>query len=537
MSEDHVVEDQGEATRFLADPASHGGHDVARIDTHGAMVFLAGDRAYKIKRAVAFPYMDFSTLARRHAACRAEVRLNRRTAPDFYLGVVPIVRGPDGRLRFGRPRRGDRAKAVEWAVVMRRFEQSSMLDRMARDGALTPSIVSDLARVVAAFHRDAEPRRDFGAAERVPAVVAENFEELSREPALFAPRRLARLKRLTEAALARTRSLLRERERAGLVRQCHGDLHLRNVCLIEGRPMLFDAIEFNDDFAVIDVLYDLAFLLMDLDHRGLTELANVLINQYLTETLDDAGLAALPLFLSMRAAVRAKVAVSVAAVQSEARAAGEWRREARRFFERALAYVAAPAPRLIAIGGLSGTGKSTLARRLAPGFAPAPGAIILRSDVIRKRLAGVSETARLPADAYRPRMTRRVYGEIGRRAATVLGAGYPVVADAVFAGPQERAEIERVARDADVRFDGLWLHADAETLLGRIGARTGDASDATTEVVRRQLGYDLGRVTWPKVAAGDGPAEVAAAARERLGGESGQGIGDSAATRRATGSR
>ena len=513
MIQDHVVEDQTQAAGFLGDPASHGGRAVERIDTHGAVVFLVGDRAYKIKRAVAFPYMDYSTLERRHAACRAEVRLNRRTAPAFYLGVMPILRGADGALRFGRLD-DHRAKAVEWAVVMRRFEQSCILDNMARDGALTTGMMRRLARVVAAFHRGAEPRRDFAAAEQVPAVVAENFEELAVEPALFPPGRLAHLRQACRAALDRTGRLMRAREQAGLVRQCHGDLHLRNICLIDGRPTLFDAIEFNDAFAVIDVLYDLAFLLMDLDHRGHPELANALLNQYLAETLDYAGLAALPLYLSMRAAVRAKVAVSVAAIQADPAAAAAWRREASGFFERAVAYVEAPAPRLFAIGGLSGTGKSTLAHDLAPGFAP--GAIVLRSDVIRKRLAGVAETARLPADDYRPCTSRRVYGEIARRAAAALDAGYPVIADAVFAKPGERAEIEGVARHRGVRFDGLWLHADAAVLHRRIEARTGDASDATAEVLRHQLEYRLGRVTWTRLEAGRPRDAVAAAARERL---------------------
>lgn len=514
---DHVVEDQSAAADFLGDPATHGGAAVDRFDTHGAMVFLAGDRVYKLKRAVAFPYMDFSTLERRHAACRAEVRLNRRTAPELYLGVLPIVRGPGGGLRFGRLD-DDRADAVEWAVVMRRFEQAAILDQVARDGGLTPRIMRDLAEVVAAFHQAAEPRRDAAAADQVRAVVAENFAELAEDPGLFEPGRLERLRRLTETALDRVWPTLRERERAGFVRRCHGDLHLRNICLINRRPTLFDAIEFNDAFAIIDVLYDLAFLVMDLDHRGLGRLANTLVNRYLGATGDFAGLTALPLFLSMRAAVRAKVAVSVAAVQSDPSAAAEWRGEARRFFDRALAYLEASVPRLIAIGGLSGTGKSTLAGDLAPRFGPAPGAVILRSDLIRKQLAGVPETARLSAENYRPPMTRRVYGEITRRAGLALEAGYPAIADAVYARPEEREAIERLARVRGLRFDGLWLHAGPETLMARIDERQADASDATRDVVRRQLDYDLGRVTWTRIDAAGSLAETAAAAWERLGG-------------------
>ncbi|MFQ5954518.1 MAG: AAA family ATPase [Kiloniellales bacterium] len=516
VTEDHVVEDQSEAAAFLSDPATHGGSPVDRIDTHGAMVFLAGDRAYKLKRAVAFPYMDFSTLERRHAACRAEVRLNRRTAPEFYLGVLPIVRGPKGGLRFGRLD-DHRADAVDWVVVMRRFEQSSILDRVARDGELTPQLMRELARVIAAFHQAAEPHRDAAAARQIRAVVAENFAELAQDPVLFQPGRLRRLRRLTETALNRVWSTLCDRERTGFVRRCHGDLHLRNVCLIDGRPTLFDAIEFNDAFAVIDVLYDLAFLVMDLDHRGLDALANTLVNEYLGVRHDYAGLKALPLFLSMRAAVRAKVAVSIAAVQTDPSAALEWRREARRFFDRAVAYVDVSAPRLVAIGGLSGTGKSALAHALAPRFRPVPGAVILRSDVIRKELAGVKETTRLAADNYRPPMNRRVYREITRRAGRALDAGYPAIADAVYARPKQREAIERLARDRGLRFDGLWLRADPATLIARVDERGEDASDATGDVVCRQLDYDLGRVTWTRIDAGKSLARVATAAWECLG--------------------
>jgi len=267
------------------------------------------------------------------------------------------------------------------------------------------------------------------------------------------------------------------------VRRCHGDLHLRNICLLDGKPTLFDCLEFSDALASIDVLYDLAFLLMDLEHRGLTDFANLVLNRYLDLTDEDDGLPAMPLFLSLRAAIRAHVTATAMDQAAHAESTLDMAAEARRYLDLA-AQLLRPRPRrLVAIGGLSGSGKSTLAAALAPGI----GARVLRSDVIRKHLFGVAPETRLPASAYAPEVSHRVYETLGEKAAAALAAGYSVIIDAVSLKPEERRSFAPVAEAAAVPFWGLWLAAPASTMEARLRARRHDASDASPEVLTQQL--------------------------------------------------
>jgi hypothetical protein len=241
---------------------------------------------------------------------------------------------------------------------------------------------------------------------------------------------------------------------------------------------------------------------MDLDHRGLRPFANLVLNRYLQQRDEAAALALLPVFLSTRAAVRAKVAASAETMAESAEEKTKRRREAAGYFARALDYLAPAPPRLVAVGGLSGTGKTTLARALAPALGAAPGALHLRSDVLRKQLTDVAELERLPPEAYTPQASAAVYAALNCQAAAALAAGQAVIVDAVFAQPDERAAVEQVASDAGVAFDGLWLEADPAVMAARVTARRGDASDATSEVVERQLAYDLGGIAWPRLDAG-----------------------------------
>lgn len=298
---------------------------------------------------------------------------------------------------------------------------------------------------------------------------------------------------------------LEARRRAGYVRVCHGDLHLRNLCLTKDRPILFDAIEFDDRLAVIDVAYDLGFLLMDLEHRGLRSAANIVFNRYLDRTGDLGLIAALPLFMGLRAAVRAQVSAL----------AGDGP-EARRYLDLARSPLEPEPARLVAIGGLSGTGKSTLARALAPLLGRAPGALMCRSDVIRKQRAGVSDTDRLPESAYSRESSRAVYAALLARAEQALAASHGAVVDAVFARSEERAQIEDVARKAGVSFTGLWLDADPVTLAVRVSGRFGDASDADARVVAAQATYDPGEIRWHRIDAAKSPDDARAAARAIL---------------------
>jgi aminoglycoside phosphotransferase family enzyme len=325
----HVVEDQRAVFDFLADPSTHGlDHPVTRIDTHGAAVFLAGANAYKVKRAVRFPFMDFSTLEKRRAACAAEIAVNRPNAPDIYRGVLPITR-QDGRLGLDGA-----VDAVEWCVHMRRFDERATLDKVAETVGLTPDLIRRTAAAIVRSHRRAPAHVGVEFAAGFAGLVVENGESLGETPALFPDTRVRALTDRSLELLRRVTPVLETRERDGRVRRCHGDLHLRNIVLLDTVPTLFDAIEFDETLAMIDVLYDLAFLLMDLGERGLGIEANLLLNRYLVEDRDPRqihGLAAIQLFISVRAAIRAKViAAGLAHASPAGRAALE--ADARRYF-------------------------------------------------------------------------------------------------------------------------------------------------------------------------------------------------------------
>lgn len=487
------------------------------MDTHSAYVFLAGDHAYKIKRAVKYSFLDFSTLEKRHAACLNELRVNRRTAPDLYLDVVPITSDPRGGLRLG-----GEGEPVEWVLKMRRFEQSALLDRMAEEGSLDLGLMGPLADAVRSFHVHA-PRflQPEGGVAGLASVIAGNDETLFAEPDIYAPEAARAFSKACRASLEALAPLLRKRAQAGFVRHCHGDLHLRNIVLQEGRPVLFDAIEFDDELATVDILYDLAFLLMDLWFRGLTRHANRVLNRYLSwgGTSNLRGLAALPLFLALRAMIRSKAdALRAAACEEEAqrkRAVGE----AQTYFDLAQSLLHPEPPVFVAIGGLSGTGKTTLARALAPGLGPAPGAVHLRSDVERKRLFGKDDVEHLGEEAYTSAVTDMVYAVLRKKAAMTATARHGVIVDAVHGTAEERTAIEQVARDHGMAFVGLWLTAPEDALLERVRERAADASDADERVVKMQLGYEIGPVAWQHIATdrpfeeivADGAARITAA--------------------------
>jgi aminoglycoside phosphotransferase family enzyme/predicted kinase len=497
---------QQPAIDFLNDPATHGGAKVERIVTHAAQVFLAGPRALKIKRAVQFPFLDYSTLAHRKRACEAEIEVNRSFAPTIYCGVVAITREADGKLAIG-----GRGEPIEWAVDMRRFDELQTLDRLATTAKINSSLAAALGSAVAQAHAAAPVANNVGFADELAKIIEQNSAELSARPDLFNVALTDAVTQGSRATLNRLRALLTVRERDGLVRRCHGDLHLGNIVLIDSRPVLFDAIEFDPKIATGDVFYDLAFLLMDLVERSLRPTANVVLNRYLIETRRDAdldALATLPLFMSMRAAIRAKVT----AARGAHNAAIE--QTARDYFALAIKLLTPPAPTLVAVGGLSGTGKSLLARALAAEIQPDPGAILLRSDIERKYMFGVNETDQLPQAAYTRDATAKVYAALRAKARRVLAAGHSAIVDAVFADPDERADIAKAAGGG--AFHGLFLDADLATRLARIGTRKGDASDADAAVARAQEHYDLGTMDWHKVDASGDPSETLRGAKAAL---------------------
>ncbi|HML10239.1 MAG TPA: AAA family ATPase [Stellaceae bacterium] len=515
-----MVDDQRDAIAFLSDPSSYGSGigSVEHHATHISHVFLAGERAYKLKRAVKYPYLDFSTVELRHDFCEAELALNRRTAPELYLEVRPIVRGVDGKPAWGAGPAGVRINAndtiIDWVVVMRRFDQDLLLSAIAKADVPDRALLFALAAAIASFHEAAPQRVENGRFEAIEETIGENDTCLRAcGEAGFPDEKIGWLRDRSSEWLRRVGPLLDRRRLEGKVRRCHGDLHTRNICILDGKPVLFDCLEFSDELASIDVLYDLAFLLMDLAHLGRAEAANLVFNRYLDLTGDDGGLPALPLFIALRAAIRAHVTGS-ALQQASPDSAGP--AEALAYLDEACAVLEPAPPRLVAIGGLSGTGKSTLAAALAPELGARPGARILRSDVIRKRLFGLAPEARLPEAGYSTGTTERVYAALRDGAARALRAGFSAIIDAVALREDERQAFAQVARELNVPFLGLWLEAPTETIAARVDTRRNDASDATREVVEQQSRFDPGKLDWRRIDAGAGATAVLATARRLL---------------------
>lgn len=463
------------------------------IETSCAWVFLSGERALKIKKPVDMGFLNFTTADRRHWALMRELAFNRDYSPDIYRAVHPISRRSEGGFALS-----PEGEIVDWALEMRRFPDDAVLSFHPEhvDGAMGEA----LGRLIARSHIAARITPTGGGVKAMGYTLSTNAEQLRALGPRLAPD-LAAIEKLiadSDAALRANAALLDARAASGLARRCHGDLHLGNILVENGALKLFDCIEFNDALSEIDTLYDFAFLVMDLDFRGRHEAGNRALNGYLDEAARGlpeslwAGLAALPLMLSARAAVRAHVAA-----HSGDDPLGQ------KYFAAARRYLSSTQARLFAIGGLSGTGKTTLARALAPRIAGAPGAVILRSDEIRKRLWLVGPLDRLPPEAYQPETSEAVHQEMFVRAATLLRAGRSVVLDATFIEGARRGEAQALALKAGVPFHGIWLEGSARQLHERLAKRRGDASDATAAVLNAQRTLDPGEIVWPRLPASD----------------------------------
>jgi uncharacterized protein len=333
------ADDQSAVMDFLSVPGSYGVEaGVVRIETHCSIVFLVSDRAYKLKRAIRYASLDYTTRALRQEACEAELVLNRRTAPDLYLGVRSITRETDGSLVFDGA-----GPALDHVVVMRRFAQSDLFDHLAEAGRLTPELMRELGEAVAHLHLTAERTPQHGGSEAIRRVIAENDREFAKVAAELDGAAVGELSSRARIAVDELAMLLDKRRDEGKVRRCHGDLRLPNICLYSGRPTLFDCIEFSDEIGCIDVLYDLAFLLMDLHLRDLPDLAGAAFNAYLDRMPEIDGLRALPLFLSLRAATRSYALAGRATRQTDANEAARLLASAHRHIEAGIAYLAGDA--------------------------------------------------------------------------------------------------------------------------------------------------------------------------------------------------
>jgi len=472
-------------------------------ETPAAKVYVGRERVLKIKKPADFGFLDFTTLAKREWAIRRELAFNREIAPDAYLGVHAIVRLASGDFALdgvGGP--ADDREVIEWALEMRPFRGPVLADHPDRvDGWLAERLGREAARLHA---RAALSTARKGSAVLDYVLTSNAYQLRSLGPALDQDA-VERLIAESGEAFDALASVLDRRGDEGFVRRCHGDLHLGNIVVEQDHPILFDCIEFNDALSEIDVAYDIAFLLMDLAFRGREHAANRVLNAWVDEAArslgDGAGasLALLPLCQSVRAAVRAHVSGHGGATD-----------KARAYVEAAVRHLAPSPPKLFAVGGFSGSGKSTLARALAPGLGPAPGAVVLRTDEIRKRLWGVGPRDRLSADAYSLEASQTVYEEMLSAARQCLRAGWAVVLDAAFLNPAERAAAETLGAELNLPFQGLWLHAPAEVLRQRVRDRRDDASDANEAVLEGQLVRDVGEISWRRVdAAGDMDSQLA----------------------------
>ena len=459
-----------------------------RIETACNRVYLAGDTAWKVKRPVDLGYVDFTTLERRREAAEREIAFNSPAAPDIYRRVHAVTRSGDRlELDGGGP-------AVDYVVEMRRFDEGSVLS--ARPGSVDGSLAEALGREISRLHAAAPLRPEGGGADGLAYTIDSNAHLLTGLADRLGRDAVEAVIATTAGRFADAAGVLEARRRAGFTRRCHADLHLGNILLEDGRPVLFDCIEFNDRLSDIDIQYDLAFLLMDLDFRNRRDAACRVLDAWLDEAARREGeglregLAVLPLMLSVRAVVRAHVEANSGHDEG-----------GRAYLAAALRHLHPEPPRLFAVGGMSGTGKTTLARAVAPQLGASPGAVVLRSDEVRKRLSGVAPTDRLPPGAYAPGMSDRVHAALFAEATSLLAAGRSVILDATFLDPEHRGAAADLADRLGLPFAAVWLEGTPEVLKTRLAGRSGDASDADVQTLEQQAKRDAGSVAWPRLRA------------------------------------
>jgi len=467
-------------------------HPVAQVEvlqTHISSVLLAGEYAYKLKKPYDLGFLDFTSLPARKHYCEEELRLNRRFSPDLYLEVVPITGSHES------PRIGGDGPAIEYAVKMRRFPAGSLLTEVMARGELNSAQIDQLAADVAALHGQFEvagPDSPFGTPQSIHAHAAQNFAQI--RPLLASDAQRAELNALahwTEEHFRQLETTFAHRKQQGFVRECHGDMHAGNMIVIDGRIRLFDCIEFNEAFRWIDVMSEIAFFVMDMASHGRPELGYRFLNGYLEQTGDYEGLAVLRYYLVFRAVVRAKVA---AMGGSQPEIAAHERLQAWRNYQHyadlARRFAEANHPVLIVMHGLSGSGKSTVAAKLAPLL----GAVRIRSDVERKRLFGLKPLERsksgIGEDIYTRDATQRTYARLNHLARAVLDAGFPAILDATFLKRAERDAARNMAKQAGHSCLILGCRAAPEELHARVTRRLAsgnDAAEADANILQNQM--------------------------------------------------
>ena len=479
-----IPEQQRDTAAFLARVAGR-----PPIETHISAVFVGENTAWKLKKAVRLPFLDFTCItARRHFAER-ELTLNQPVAPEIYRDVVAIERDVAGQFAFVPA--SEVNAPVDWVLRMAPIAPDDVLTAIADRHALTPRLLDQLGDCVALDHERRPPAPSPASAAAFGALVDNCVIAASR--AGLSASLIKQWRGRIAPLLARQMPSLEQRAASGHVRRCHGDLHLGNICLWNGAPVPFDALEFDEALATIDVGYDLAFLLMDLDQSVGRAAANRVFNRYIARTGDSGIAGPMPVFMSLRAMVRAFTQAEAGHLPG-----------GQRFLEAACSYLAETPVLLIAIGGLPGSGKSTLARSLAPWIGSPPGAVIIRSDEIRKRRFGVAPEQHLPDTAYTPASDHANNAVLVHQTREIVGGGHTVIADATFLDTADRGAMAMIGLTAHVPFLGIWLAAPMELLQSRLRTRAGDASDADGQVLRLASRRQEDAVSWTVVDATDG---------------------------------
>ena len=454
---------------------------IESIQTHISTVLLTGEFAYKLKKPVNFGFLDYSTVAKRQHCCHEELRLNQRGAKEIYLEVVTISKQGD------RYQLGNEGEIVDYAVKMVQFPQSTLFSNMFDAGTITAAEIEEMSRVIAAFHDRAQTSEyinSFGTIECIRQSIEDNYHHTEKYIG-----RLQTLAQYTETKAFSDRyfseypELFAARVTGGFIRECHGDLHLRNICRWHDKVLLFDCIEFNEPYRFVDTMYDVAFVVMDLETRGRKDLANRFLNTYIEQTGDWEGLQVLPLYLSRQAYVRAKVTSFLlddpGIPEPDKQAAAQ---TASDYYRQAWEYTRIDRGKLIMLSGLSGTGKSTVGRQIAMQV----GAIQLRSDAVRKHLGGIPLLAKGDASLYSPEMTARTYDRMLDLAQKSLARGFNVVLDAKYDRVFLRAAVIDLAQTQDIPLQILHCTAPDAVLRERLRHRTGDITDATEDLLASQ---------------------------------------------------
>jgi aminoglycoside phosphotransferase family enzyme/predicted kinase len=452
------------------------------LQTHISYVFLTGEYAYKVKKPLNFGFLDYSTLEKRQHFCQEELRLNQRGAAEIYLEVLPIT------LVGERFQLGGSGTPVEYVVKMRQFPQEALLTALYERGELTETLLEQLAKVLADFHRTAttnEYIRSFGEVAQIRQAIDENYEQT--EKYVGGPQtqeQLEQTRAYTDRLFAERPEIFTQRVVADRIRECHGDVHLRNIAYWNQRLWLFDCIEFNESFRFVDVMFDIAYIVMDLDARDRPDLSNRFLNAYLEQSGDWEGLQILPLYLSRQSYVRAKVTSFLLDDPTiPATAKQEAAQTAARYYRLAWDYTRPRFGRLLLMAGLSGSGKSTTARYLASKM----GAIQIRSDAVRKHLGGIPLEQRGSSDLYTPEMTQKTYDRLLKMGLTLAQEGYTVLLDAKYDRQNQRQTAIAQAVAHQIPLQILYCDAPLEVLQQRLTQRTGDIADATADLLPKQV--------------------------------------------------